>query len=371
MQRKKRSAAAKRAKKLLRTAAMALVLAAAVYMGARAIRADASDLLPIQPPSVSDPADALPQHPSGGAGTTASAPSTTAPATNAAPTTNTAGSTTAKTPAKKAPAASATPAPTPTPGTVQSTPGWAKAPLLEAAVTEAMKGFPGGYSVAVQDLKTGQRWILGGEEHYLTASTVKIPVALYALERYRAGKLDWNATITYTEADYESPAGIFEGKPFGGQYPISVLVGQAISHSNNVAVNMLGRYLGWQNIRDWTKTIGAELYRRPDASPDATVLSELGWWLHLEQLSRQDPKNAELVLQPLRDVDYTGRIATGLPAGVPFVHKYGSYDGNEHDTGWIMGEHPFILIVMTDGAPDQADQAIAGVTKAIYGVMSK
>ncbi|MDF2630295.1 MAG: putative beta-lactamase [Symbiobacteriaceae bacterium] len=250
-------------------------------------------------------------------------------------------------------------------------PTWEKAPLLDAAVARAMQDFAGEYSVVVHDLASGEEWFVNPNRQYHPASTIKMPVTLYALEQYRAGKLDWQEMITYTQADFESPGGgAFETAPFGGRYPVENLVGRALRYSNNVAVNMLGRHLGWENIRTWTKSVGGDLMRGADGSPIVTAMSELGWWRHLEQVSRVDPKNAELILQPLREVAYDGRIAAGLPEGVKYLHKFGSYDGNYHDGGWIMGEKPFLLIVMTHGASvEAADAAIARVTAEIYNVM--
>lgn len=248
---------------------------------------------------------------------------------------------------------------------------WAKAPALQAAVEKSMADFPGRYAVVVHELKTGKQWTLNESDRFHPASTIKMPVTLYALDQFRAGKLGWQDLITYTEADFESPGGgAFETSPFGGRYPVENLVTRALRYSNNVAVNMLGRHLGWENIRKWSQTIGGELYREEDASPSVTAMSELGWWLHLERLSRLDPKSADLVLQPLRQVAYDGRITAGLPEGVQHVHKFGSYAGYYHDGGWIMTENPFLLVVLTHGAPeDEADAAIARVAGEIYEVM--
>lgn len=250
-------------------------------------------------------------------------------------------------------------------------PVWEKAPALEQAVTRVMQDFSGDYSVVVHDLTSEEEWFINPYHRYHPASTIKMPVTLYALEQYRAGKLGWQDLITYTEADFESPGGgAFETSPFGGLYPVENLVGRALRYSNNVAVNMLGRHLGWENIRTWTRTINGDLMREPDGSPVVTAMSELGWWLHLEKLSRVDPKNAEMLLQPLREVAYDGRIAAGLPEGVKYLHKFGSNEGNFHDGGWIMSEKPFILVVMTQGGrEDEADAYIAKVTAAIYDVM--
>jgi beta-lactamase class A len=250
---------------------------------------------------------------------------------------------------------------------------WAAAPDLAGAVQRTMADFPGDYSIAVWDLTNDNHWSLGGELRHHPASTIKLPVTLYAMDQYRAGKLKWTDAIQYTKADFESPGGgAFETSPFGGWYPVENLVNRAIIYSNNVAVNMLGRHLGWQNIRDWSRKIGGELYREADASPSTTALNEVGWWRYLYQVSQQDPKAADLILGPLRQVAYTGRIAAGLPEGVPYVHKFGSYDGYFHDGAIIWGKHPYVLVVMTHGAEEeQADEAIAQVTAAIHQVMEE
>jgi beta-lactamase class A len=276
--------------------------------------------------------------------------------------------------------ASAAPPGAPAPSSTGNTPAqepeakekvWARAPELEAAVAKAMKDFPGRYSIAVQDLTSGERWVLNPDERYHPASTIKVVVSLYALEQYRAGKLKWSDTIAYTPADYEPGSGSLEKASYGSRYSVEDLVGRALRHSNNIAVNMLGRHLGWQNIRDWSRTIDGELYRRPNGMPEVTLLSVLNWWLHLYRLSQTDPENAELLLKPLREVTYTRRIGAGLPKGVPHLHKFGSYDGNFHDSGIIYSERPYALVILTRGASEkQADAAIARATAAIHRVMT-
>lgn len=273
---------------------------------------------------------------------------------------------------KVAPAATLIIEPEPVGGTAVPA-DWAKAPELVASVTEAFQGFPGTWSVAVMDLTTGTRWSLRGAVRYHPASTIKLPVTLFAMTEQKAGRLKWSDVIQYTEADFESPGGgAFESSPFGGWYPVENLVNRALIYSNNVAVNMLGRHLQWQRIRDWTKTIDGELFREPDSSPSTTALNELNWWRYLYQVSLDDPQTAALVLDPLSQVQYDGRIAAGLPPGVKFVHKFGSYDTNFHDGGivWADGA-PYALVIMTNGAlVDEADTYIPLAAAAIHKVMS-
>ncbi|MEW8978519.1 MAG: serine hydrolase [Symbiobacterium sp.] len=258
-----------------------------------------------------------------------------------------------------------------TPATAGATGGIPEVHRLAEAVTQAMADFPGEYSVAVEDLTTGAQWLLNADRRYHPASTLKLPVALYALEQYRAGEIGWEDLIEYTERDVEPPVGPFETAAFGNRFPVGDLVGWSLSNSNNIAVNMLGRHLGWGNIELWTASIGGRLTHE-ERLPRASALDVLHWWGHLHRLAQEDPEVAELVVQPLRDVTYRGRISAGLPEGVPHLHKYGSYDGNYHDSGIVYGDRPFILVVMTDGAPlAEADAAIARVTAAVYQVLTE
>lgn len=265
------------------------------------------------------------------------------------------------------------PAPIPPPSP-PAKPAPKAAPLpgsLEAEVHKAFTDFSGTWAVAVTDLQTGKQWEVGGDERFHPASTIKLPVTLYAMTEKKAGRLHWDDVIQYTEADFESPGGgAFEEAPFGDWYPVENLVNRALMYSNNVAVNMIGRHLGWQAIRDWTKTIGGELYREEDASPSTTALAELAWWRYLYKVSQDDPTTAAVVLDPLRQVAYDGRIGAGLPSGVKYVHKFGSMEPYFHDGGIVWAKRPYALVIMTrDGTEEEADLYISQATAAIHTYM--
>lgn len=266
-------------------------------------------------------------------------------------------------PAEAPPASEATP--TAPPG------ARADVPRIAEAVAQAMAGFPGEYSIALEDLSTGWRWLYNADRLYHPASTVKVPVALYALEQYRAGRIDWQDPIEYTEDDVEPPvAAPFKDAEFGDPFPVEDLVNQSLKYSDNISGNMLGRRLGWGNIEIWTASIGGRLTHE-NRLPRASALSVLQWWHHLHRLAQEDPENAELLLGPLREATYRGRITAGLPAGVPHLHKYGTYDGNYHDSGIVYADPPYILVVLTEGAPvAEADAAIARLSAAVYQTLT-
>ncbi|MCG0238931.1 MAG: class A beta-lactamase-related serine hydrolase [Firmicutes bacterium] len=255
------------------------------------------------------------------------------------------------------PAAERPPAP---PGTLPAAPRWR--PLAEA-VARARSGFSGRLSVVAVDLETGDRWEYRATDAYHPASTIKVPVALFALAEARAGRLRWDDPVQLAEADFEPPLGALADVSPGTAVPVGRLVDLALRESNNTAVNALGRHLGWGRIREFARSIGGGFDRGPLATPRAAA----AWWLYLWKLRQTAPEEAELLVAPLRKATYRGRIAAAVPPGVEVWHKYGSYLGYEHDTGIVLGPRPFLLVVYTgDGKPGEADKVIVAITRGAW-----
>lgn len=244
-------------------------------------------------------------------------------------------------------------------------PGWQ--PLVDAVAATA-ETFLGRLSVVVVDLESGERWEYRGEECYHPASVIKIPVALYAAHQVEAGELSWEDPVLYTEADFEPPAGPFSEIPFGTEVPVASLVEWSLKYSNNTAVNMLGRHLGWRRIRAFGRQIGGPYSPGPWVNPQSAA----NWWLHLWQMSQENPMSMEPVLAGLREATHRGRVVAGVPAGVLVLHKYGSYAGYEHDAGIVYGPRPFLVLVFTaDGGAGPANAAIARITRAAWEVFQQ
>lgn len=272
-------------------------------------------------------------------------------------------------PPASSPPAPAQPALTPDTAPVQAPANQANAghPLLRA-LEEHFAAYPGRWAMVIVDLNSGERWEHNAQDRFHPASTIKMPVTLFALHQHMNGRLGWEELVTYLPEDFESPGGgAFETSPFYGKYPVSNLVHRALAYSNNVAVNMLGRTLGWQNVRDFTRTIEGELYRAEGGRPEITAASAAAWWLHLLELKESAPEQADLLLKSLGQVSYQARIAEGIPSGTSYLHKFGSYDGNHHDTGVVYGSTPYVITVLTAGMQEaEADRAIAGASRIVW-----
>lgn len=247
-------------------------------------------------------------------------------------------------------------------------------PPIPPAMHAALAAYGDRYSIVLVDLATGRRWSHNADTAYHPASLVKLPVCLYAEHLVASGELTWDTPFTYTEADVDTHGGPLAELPFGSEVPLAQLVDESLRHSNNVAVNILGRSLGWENVRRFAATVAGAFQPGPEATPDAVA----GWWLYLWELEQQDPERARHLLQPLAEAPYHGRLSAGTPDGVAVVHKYGSYLGFEHDAGIVRGERPYLLVVMTGqdvaageerAAAIDADVAIARAASAAWEYM--
>lgn len=239
---------------------------------------------------------------------------------------------------------------------------------LHRVVTETAAGFPGRLSVGAVDLTTGARYEYRAADRYHPASTFKLPVTLCVVEAIAAGDLAWDTLIEYAPRDHDDVgAGAFATAPFGTFYPVENLVYRSLVHSNNVAVRMLASTLTWEGLWVCTTAIGGPVTRTEEGSTPVSVRDEVAWWLYLWRMHQERPELAETLLQPLREVAYRGRIQAGTPRPDLVTHKFGSYDTNEHDGAIVWADRPYVLVVLTHGAPEwQANRAIETIAAAAW-----
>lgn len=236
------------------------------------------------------------------------------------------------------------------------------------AVRSVASTFPGRLSVILIDLTTKERYAFRPADPYLPASTFKLPVALCTAQAIERGELTWDTPVAYTEDDYDPVgAGGFYAAEYGSLWPVQNLLERSLIHSNNVAVKMLARTLTWEGLWYCTSEMGGPVTRTNMGSTPVTAESVAAWWLALWQMRSERPELAESVLGPLGQVPYRGRIAAGTPRGDLVRHKFGSYLTYFHDGALVLGERPYILVVLTGDASEyQADQAIIRTAEAAW-----
>lgn len=227
---------------------------------------------------------------------------------------------------------------------------------LEAIAAEA----PGTFAFAVQDLQTGRRLVVGGDQVFHPASTIKVPLVMYLYELAAAGKIDLEERLTYLPEDHEGGTGILQSRGPGGQYTLRELADYTIRYSDNVAKNMLTRRLGWDAITAYCAALGAGdawNLRRTRAEEALGYLAEL--------YARRDEPLFGLLIDQMQRTVFAPRLGAGFPPEVPVAHKIGTQSqGQFHDVALVLlPGRPFAMAGFSRGVAREAD-AIAVLGRA-------
>jgi beta-lactamase class A len=251
-------------------------------------------------------------------------------------------------------------------------------------------------SVWLGDLDGVSRYEHDAHAPHYAASTMKLPLVIAAFRRVVRGELDLDAQVPVRGAF----ASVLDGSPFdldasGDQDPLTwsavghtralrELAEQAITHSSNIATNLLVDVVGLAEVAEVLRLAGCsqttvvgrgiEDARAREAGITNTVTAaDLG--LLMAAVGRREPSlGGEAVLGPVEQLLarqlHLDQVPAGLPAGTPTASKSGWIPGVSHDVALVrpVGEEPFVLAVCTTIALDEADAAafVAGVARDVW-----
>jgi len=273
------------------------------------------------------------------------------------------------------------PAPTPLPDSTpqpSSTPPFKNDPLkitstgiskknyskLQKNIKEYLDSQQGVYGVYFLDLKSGQTFNINSTRKFIAASTIKVPINLYLYQMYSEGKISLDETITYEECDYEEGTGDIQYAEFGTEYTLKELSRLSIEASDNVAINMLARYLGYEKIIEYRESLVNHTIQQ---DRNVTTPKDMAIYLKvLLDLTQNSPDTHEL-LDFLLNTEYNDRIPLYLPEDVPVAHKIGNQVEACHDVGIVFAKRPYILCLYSEKVDEEtAPETLAQVSKMIY-----
>lgn len=229
------------------------------------------------------------------------------------------------------------------------------------------EGFYGIYFIS---LTTGQTFGINENKVFDAASTVKVPVNLYLYNRIVQNKVNPSKTLIYTEGDYEEGTGSIQNEDFGKKFSIRELSRLSIVESDNVAVNMLMRYLGRNNILKYMETI---VHHSIDKKRNAATAKDMALYLKaLLEFKENNPEEGAELLDYLKNTEFNDRIPLYLPEDIPVAHKIGTQVQAVHDVGIIFAEKPYILSVMSGQVDEEmAPEVIARISRMVYDYEQK
>ena len=255
--------------------------------------------------------------------------------------------------------------------TTQQTKDNQKLDDLKSQIASYLSNYKGQYGVYYSDLTTGQEFGINDEDQYMSASCEKIPINLYLFTRIASGDVNLGDTLTYLQEDYEGGTGSIQYQNVGKQYTIDELSRLSIVDSDNVATNMLIRYLGMQNIKNYMRQVGGQVVfdNQNVSSP-----RDMGLYMKLVyEFSENDGTlGNELMNNFLSTELYNDRLPALLPKSVQVAHKIGNELGVINDVGIVFASKPYIVAVMSKGVnEEEAPAVIANISKMIYNTVDQ
>ncbi|CAM2077435.1 MAG: serine hydrolase [uncultured Clostridium sp.] len=211
------------------------------------------------------------------------------------------------------------------------------------------------------DLSSDETIKINEDLEFTAASTYKVGLNLLFYYLASQGEIDLNTYISYNSSDYEEGTGILYTYSSIDSYTIQELLDLSIVYSDNIATNMLGRYLGGHAI------VREKLYDLLDIDFSAKgnyITANLEFKILKYIYKHKSDINFSHLIDILTKTEFHDRLDKYIPQEI-VAHKVGSYDSYIHDVGIILDDSPYILVIYTYDL-ENAEEKIAQISKAIY-----
>jgi beta-lactamase class A len=247
---------------------------------------------------------------------------------------------------------------------------------LRALIAEVATGE---IAVAVRDLGNGWSLSIDGDRVMHAASTMKLPVLIEYMRRIDRAEIADSATVLLQNS-FRSSAdrSLFTLDPgddsdstvygrVGQQVPLRWLATRMITHSSNLATNVLIDRLGPAAITRTSHTLGARrtevrrgvedniafragIINETTADDLAAIMSAIA----------TDRAASAASCRAMRDILLAQAFNDGIPALLPptarVAHKTGEITATHHDAAIVYPATgaPYVLVVLTRAIPDRA-----------------
>ncbi|MDF2607009.1 MAG: penP [Bacillales bacterium] len=242
----------------------------------------------------------------------------------------------------------------------------ASALTIDAKINSLIKKSGGQITISYENLITKDKLNYNVNTAMRAASTMKLPLALFVLEKAEQGSINLNQRLVYTSRHYYGGSGIIQNKKIGTSYTIRELIKYAIVHSDNIAFIMLKEKVGSGAFLNYLKTSGAKYgYVNGVATLSA---NDLNIFLKKAYTFSQKSKLGKELVNYLSNTVYNTTIPSGIPK-IRVAHKVGMIPMYNiyNDAGLIFDNQPYTLVIMTKGIEyNKSQKVIAELASLIH-----
>ena len=200
---------------------------------------------------------------------------------------------------------------------------------------------------------------------FYAASTIKMLDAIYIYEKAASGTINLDDTLTYQKSNVLAASAMMKNYNVGDKVSIRDLVKFAIMVSDNSAHNMLINYIGYNNLKNFGLSLGAEYTL--DGSDNFGTINTSDSIIYLTELNKFINNNGTLgsELQSYfinSDQNYLKIDDLNINA----AEKYGQYSNYYHENGIVYASHPYYISILTTEGNNDYETIIKTINMKIY-----
>ncbi|HEY0143642.1 MAG TPA: serine hydrolase [Thermoanaerobaculia bacterium] len=246
-------------------------------------------------------------------------------------------------------------------------------------------------AISYRDLTTGSELHRNERVVFHAASTMKVPVMLGIFEAVSRGELRLDQPVRVhneftsildgskysLEAREDSDKSLYER--IGAEVPLEELVRRMIVRSSNLATNVVIEFVGAKRVMALMREIGAtdiQVLRGVEDDKayhagmnNTTTSRDLMQILRiLGERKALSPEASAAMIDILLAQEFNDGIPAGLPPGTRVAHKTGSITAIAHDAALILGDRPYVLVVLTRGfaKSEEAERVMAEISRVVF-----
>jgi len=220
------------------------------------------------------------------------------------------------------------------------------------------------YNVAVyyEDLNSGFNFKYNEDQVIYGASLIKLVDALYLYDN----EIDLNNIMKYESKYIKGSSKGMDKRNVGENVSLNDLMNYALSVSDNTAHFMLVDYIGYNNLRDYGKSlggtvilsgVGGEKYGNQTASDTNIYLKQA------YKVMTDSNYHYGNLLREYMSNDYQNHLFLENESDI--AHKYGSYDKYFHNIGIVFDNNPYTISILTLHGNDNYKEVINTIHKKI------
>jgi beta-lactamase class A len=257
---------------------------------------------------------------------------------------------------------------------------------LEASIAEVDRGLDGVMGVAIEDLTTGQKYMLRGDDVFPQASSIKIAVLAELYRQAKQGKLKLTDVYTVQASDLVPDSAIMNGlTPGVTKITLRDLATMMVAVSDNSATNVLIDRVGMDKVNALLDSLGLTHTRLRRKMMDLKAAGEgrenistpAEMMTLLEDIYRGKViADKELTQDFFRVLSTTkdSWIPRDLPEDLQMANKPGSLEAVRNDSGIIfVPNRPYVICVMTTYLRRERDgeEAISKISLNAYRMFDR